>query len=276
MARVIYNLFFHPLRHFPGPLFNRASRLPWAWHLHSGTLFSNSHALHSRYGHVVRVAPNELSFTDPAAWRDIYGHRSEKEAGPGVMPQLHRDMRVYSISDRLPETIFTASPEKHAMLRRTLAPAFSDKRMREQAPIIGRYVNLLMTRLREVAARGEAANVTNWYTWTTFDLIGDLALGSSLGCLEKSDFHPWVSALDESMTAGVKTVQPLKALEFNWLVESLVMFGMRMTKRHLDYVSLFLQKRVATDVERPDFIEEFVQLEKNKVCDASNAPTGCD
>lgn len=29
--------------------------------------------LHDKYGDVVRVAPNELSYTNPDAWQEIYG-----------------------------------------------------------------------------------------------------------------------------------------------------------------------------------------------------------
>jgi hypothetical protein len=37
--------------------------------------------MHEKYGDVVRVAPNELSFAGEEAWRDIYTHRpGHKEA----------------------------------------------------------------------------------------------------------------------------------------------------------------------------------------------------
>lgn len=32
--------------------------------------------LHIKYGHTVRIAPNELSFTSDTAWKTVYGHRS--------------------------------------------------------------------------------------------------------------------------------------------------------------------------------------------------------
>lgn len=32
-------------------------------------------ALHEKYGPVVRVAPNEVSFSSPSSWEDIYGFR---------------------------------------------------------------------------------------------------------------------------------------------------------------------------------------------------------
>jgi hypothetical protein len=72
---IIYNLFFHPLRKFPGPLLERASGIPWALRQIAGVQARHTQKLHERYGPVVRIGPKHLSFTDPKAWKDIYGHR---------------------------------------------------------------------------------------------------------------------------------------------------------------------------------------------------------
>jgi hypothetical protein len=61
-----------PLRHFPGPLL---AKLSDAWLIavtFSGRRAYIIHALHQRYGPVVRIAPNELSFASAAAAHDIY------------------------------------------------------------------------------------------------------------------------------------------------------------------------------------------------------------
>lgn len=72
LISVVYNLCFHPLRHFPGPPLARVTRL-WAriGNFH-GRKSERVHAAHVKYGSVVRVGPNELSFSDPGAVKDIY------------------------------------------------------------------------------------------------------------------------------------------------------------------------------------------------------------
>ncbi|KAL8665270.1 MAG: hypothetical protein Q9168_007733 [Polycauliona sp. 1 TL-2023] len=75
VIKVIYNLRFHPLARFPGPTLWAVSRIPYALTLLKGDLTQRTKELHDRYGHVVRLAPNELSFVDPQAWQDIYTHR---------------------------------------------------------------------------------------------------------------------------------------------------------------------------------------------------------
>jgi hypothetical protein len=73
VAHVIYNLYFHPIASFPGPFFRRISRIPWTLALLRGTAVFDAADLHNKYGPVVRLAPNELAFRDPRAWRDVMG-----------------------------------------------------------------------------------------------------------------------------------------------------------------------------------------------------------
>lgn len=68
----LYNYFFHPLRNLPGPPLARISRL-WSriGNFH-GRKSERIHEAHVKYGPVVRVGPNEISFADPAAVQEIY------------------------------------------------------------------------------------------------------------------------------------------------------------------------------------------------------------
>ena len=45
-------------------------------------------SLHDKYGSVVRIAPNDLSFSSPPAYKDIYGFSNERR-------QLEKDQRFY-------------------------------------------------------------------------------------------------------------------------------------------------------------------------------------
>ncbi|KAL5592819.1 hypothetical protein FOBRF1_013127 [Fusarium oxysporum] len=69
---ILYNLFFHPLRSYPGPVLAKISII-WSRQANFyGLKYMRIHEAHRKYGPVVRIAPNELSFADPAAVRDIY------------------------------------------------------------------------------------------------------------------------------------------------------------------------------------------------------------
>jgi hypothetical protein len=72
----VYNLCFHPLaRRFPGPKLWAASRLPYIFALMTGNLVRRQREFHEIYGHHVRIAPDEVSFSDEQSWNDIYAFR---------------------------------------------------------------------------------------------------------------------------------------------------------------------------------------------------------
>lgn len=79
---VLYNLYFHPLRNFPGPRLYAALRLPYTVNILSGNPHFVVADLHEEYGPVVRIAPDELAFAGQDAWRDIYGTHDGKMSLP--------------------------------------------------------------------------------------------------------------------------------------------------------------------------------------------------
>ena len=135
---------------------------------------------HDRYGPVVRVMPNELSFNTAKAWDDIYGHRVG-------LPNMDKDPIHVGAVEAIPgATNLTMAPDiHHARQRRALAHAFSKQALLEQEPILRGYVDLFVQKLREMAHRGEAANMVSWFNFCTFDIIGDLSFGEPFGCLSE-------------------------------------------------------------------------------------------
>ncbi|KAF6807631.1 cytochrome p450 [Colletotrichum sojae] len=250
-AYAFYNLFLHPLRRFPGPLSMRASRWPFCYKLLTGTLPYDMLDLHNRYGPVVRIAPDELAFHDSRAWKDIMGHRAQGGA------EMDKSQKFYRAVPGAPSDIVNSGREEHSALRRSLAHGFSERSMRDQQPIIMKYVDLLMERLREHGAGGDKAlDLAAWYNYTTFDVIGDLAFGEAFGCLDGSDYHPWVRAIFQLARVGTvlqtATHYPfIKTLMMALVPESVK----RQRDSHEEFTKAKLRRRLELGQDRPDLIE---------------------
>jgi len=63
-------------------------------------------------------------------------------------------------------------------------PCILGEGLRNQEGLIGKYVDRLITRLKEVARTGWATDMVGWYTMTGFDVIGYL-----FHCLEAGEPH---------------------------------------------------------------------------------------
>lgn len=78
-------------------------------------------------------------------------------------------------------SIVSADGAVHARQRRLLAYAFSDKALRQQEDLLLKYVDLMMTRLTEIAkSANPVANMVQWLDLATFDIVSDLSFGMSL------------------------------------------------------------------------------------------------
>lgn len=145
----MYNLFLSPLRTIPGPKLWAISQLPYSRLSVSGEGHIRMRELHAKYGDVVRIAPNQVAFVDPRAWKDTMGHRKM-----GQLENL-RDPTVYMLSGT--GVIGPISSEAHGAQRRILSHGFSAQSLLEQQPLIQQYVDLLIERLKENSQGGARA-----------------------------------------------------------------------------------------------------------------------
>lgn len=187
MSYLVYNVFFHPLREYPGPRLWAASRIPWCYHQYHGQLHYRILQLHIQYGHTVRVAPNELSYTCEAAWSAIYGHHKQEMSKDPIF-RLHTPTGA--------QNILVADKETHSRQRRQLSHAFSESALREQEPILHFYAGKLLSQLsRRCDAGQQPLDMVAWLTFASFDLIGHMSFGENFGCLDSGNYMPFVRAI---------------------------------------------------------------------------------
>jgi cytochrome P450 len=136
--------------------------------------------------------------------------------------------------------------------------------MQDQQPLIMRYVELLMKRLKEKTRdevgrpREAVVDLAAWFNFATFDVIGDLAFGEPFGCLEESRFHPWVGAI----LHGVEQFGMMIAMQ--WYFPGLLAFIKRVMPggyigAQIDLQTAYARERItnrlALDTDRADFVQ---------------------
>src|SRR5271170_1777092 len=108
--------FRDPLRPLPGPILYRLSKWRLALDDFRALRTRTIHALHAKYGPVVRTGPSEVSFASLSALRQIYG------AGSGF--ERSTFYRIFDVYGR--KNLFTfASAEDHGRRKKTLHHAYS-------------------------------------------------------------------------------------------------------------------------------------------------------
>jgi cytochrome P450 len=205
-------------------------------------------SLHERYGEVVRIRPDTLSFSGSQAAKDILTNK----AGHG---QLQKDPKIYIRDPNGFHSILsTPSDADHSRYRRLLSHGFSEKAIREQESVLKEYVDLFIQGLHKRCKEGPQDMVA-WFNWTTFDLIGDLTFDRSFDCLQNQAYHEWIPFV----FGGIKSVliaselgrYPLVMTLVSWfsrrkILEALTIGG-QFTRERVDH-------RIASSTDRLDFL----------------------
>lgn len=187
----------HPLRKIPGPLSASFSNALYSWNFMRGRQPYRQLELHEKYGSIVRVAPNEVSFSSARSWLEIYGPR--KGIGTFIKSEF------YDGGNFAAEALSIVSerdPKKHAEMRKYLASAFSDRSLKAQEPLIAHSVDLFVEKLGEAGQGNRGTNMVMWYNLMTFDIIGSLAFGQDFGGVESGTEHFWVAIVSKSLRLG--------------------------------------------------------------------------
>lgn len=161
---------------------------------------------HEKYGPVVRIGPNRLSYDGEVGWPSIFAHRRPGE------PEYEKAPSPFG--DKL--TLLLANKENHRRQRRQLAHAFSDSSLVQQEATVIKYIDMLMASLTKLAKAGEPLDVVQWLNFTTFDIIGDLAFSDSFRSLESSQYNPWVLAIFQGIrgAAFLRFLMPYPIIQF--------------------------------------------------------------
>ncbi|CAG9984159.1 unnamed protein product [Clonostachys byssicola] len=247
---LIYNVFFHPLRKFPGPKLWAATLFPWIKSFISGNMHNKSLELHNKYGPIVRTGPNELSFASPESWQAVMGHRKPGQPENGKAS-------YYGASN--PNSMVFTDRENHARMRRIVSHGFSASSMLKQQPVIKLYVDKFIQQLYNNCQDGNAKlNVCAWFNHVTFDIIGDLSFGESFGCLETGRMHPWVGMIFatvkvNAMRMALSRVQILRPFLTLMIPSDLI----KKVIEHKELTKEKVRKRLGQD-PRPDFFQAMV------------------
>ncbi|KAJ4299382.1 hypothetical protein N0V90_004627 [Kalmusia sp. IMI 367209] len=218
---------------------------------------------HDRYGPVVRIAPNELSYADAAAWRDIYGNR------PGHQPFERNRTWFKKMSPDEPHSLMGYDEEAHARQRRAFSNSFSERSLKDQSPIIESYLDTFMNQLKAPTSGRQwtkkTVDLSQWFVFLMFDIAGDLSFGESFRCLQSGKAHPWVEIAQDfgkglSLIASVNLYPPVDKL-LRYVIPKKIR---QRQLNHREMSAAMARKRLAMNVDRPDWVSPAKKYDDQK------------
>ncbi|KAJ4481991.1 cytochrome P450 [Lentinula aciculospora] len=188
---MLYRLFFHPLRRYPGPVL---AALTEGYELYyniivGGGLVNEIEKLHEKYGPAIRVGPNTLHFNYPQAYHDIYTYGSTLVKDPGF---------YHSMVAHIRQSGFAFCDPQHAKIRRGLmSPLFSRRAVLELD--FEQIDKLLAVFSEHYSSPDSSVEMTSAYRSLTTDIITSYCFAECPNTLDIPDFsHPIIRYVEET------------------------------------------------------------------------------
>ncbi|GME64425.1 Cytochrome p450 [Neofusicoccum parvum] len=124
------------------------------------------------------------------SWKDIYGHKTASKQG-----HVQKDPSFYQPDYNGRTSMLTKIDDhEHSRARKVFTNAFSDRALKAQEPLIHNHVDKFISIIRQKSTEkpGQPIDAVKLLNCLTFDIIGDLAFGESLGLLETAEYNDWL------------------------------------------------------------------------------------
>ncbi|KIW99847.1 uncharacterized protein Z518_10775 [Rhinocladiella mackenziei CBS 650.93] len=178
-----YRICLHPLAQFPGPFISKITDWSIVFQAASGDRHIETWTEHEKYGSIVRIGPNTLSFNTVTALKTIYSSRKANVQKANWYRTIDAGSKAFSVHSEIDKS-------RHAFRRRVLDQAFSESALSDAQSFILEDVKTWVVCLgADIEKRGwtVARNMKDWCNWLGFDMMGDLTFGKSFGCVTKGE-----------------------------------------------------------------------------------------
>ena len=154
---IIYARTLHPLASVPGPFWPSISRTWLMWRMHVGDLEIVLREAHAQYGSLVRIAPDEVSSSNPAELPLVYRMQKPLEKTVWYLPW--RAMPTYH---ERPDMFTTMNNKDHAAYKKIIASTLTMGSVLRNEEHMDDCVRLFIDRAGEFADREEPFDFGLW------------------------------------------------------------------------------------------------------------------
>ncbi|KAK4444691.1 hypothetical protein QBC34DRAFT_181791 [Podospora aff. communis PSN243] len=183
LAWLLRNRYGKGLNKYPGPFL--ASLTDW-WRfldVYRQRPEQTHIALHKKYGPVVRLGPNALSFSDPDALKTIYG------LNKGFIKSDFYVVQQSVVKGHSLQSLFsTTDNDFHMQFRRCVNSAFAMSALVQYEPFVDNTTKLFLKQTEKLFITSpKKCDFTRWLQFYAFDVIGEITYSKRHGFIEKNE-----------------------------------------------------------------------------------------
>ncbi|KAF2727605.1 cytochrome P450 [Polyplosphaeria fusca] len=174
LDRIIFNRFFHPLRHFPGPYWASVTRLWIAYHNIKADECELELALHRKYGPVLRITPTMLLVSDAKKLPEVY-HRHANKSNHYITGSFGKTESLFNMRDH----------KHHAHFRKIAAGPYAFSNIKKMEPLVDHRIAVWLDKIGHLFAQtGKQFDFAPWAVFMAYDIISEIGFGAPFGFVE--------------------------------------------------------------------------------------------
>ncbi|KAL6240286.1 hypothetical protein RBB50_012792 [Rhinocladiella similis] len=229
----LYRIYLHPLSKYPGPKLYHTTNLVRVHFVLRGGWVHKVTELHERFGPVVRVGPNEISYVTEQAWADIYKSRKRERDGTTTTTTTTntQEQQLKKFMPRPPGfqhgLMDNPIDDEQALCRKVLVAGMNDRAVRaKESSVLQKNIGLLISKMKtkikivtsktrsaegvvedsklepehDMEGEGEAIlDLANCLECVAMDIIGDFVSGETFRCLDNLELNPLFDKIVNSL-----------------------------------------------------------------------------
>lgn len=205
LARTVHTVFLGELSRVPGPKLAAATRLYELYHINiKNDWYEHIVRLHTLYGPMVRIGPNEVHFNDAHFTNEHHKQAHLRKCSTYYGSLSH-------IMGGMPD------PTSHAQRKSIIQPLFGGQRLADfSSRELNSHIRKLCEHLRAEADSGREVNLTHYLWAFTTDVMFDYVLGQDFKLGDTPDLQSLhdktraFSAID--LVTVLRSIKPVAAL----------------------------------------------------------------
>ncbi|KAI1387522.1 cytochrome P450 [Hypoxylon trugodes] len=194
ISLVVYRLFLHPLAKVPGPRIAAITSLWYVFQVKKGRMLILNRDLHRKYGPVVRISPNEISFDSEEAYRAIYtgSHYIQKgdfywalDTHPGKLDWRFRREQTDKFALNAEMDI-----NRYRNNRRNIGPTYAASSVKKYGPRLDGVMDEFVAKLQTQG--GQVLDYTDWVHLVVVECLGAVTLNWSPDFVKDGSDHGYL------------------------------------------------------------------------------------
>ncbi|KAI0868045.1 putative benzoate 4-monooxygenase cytochrome P450 [Hypoxylon argillaceum] len=274
------------LRHIPGPFpacITNFQRMSWIGTKRAHLILQD---VHTKYGEVVRIGPNMVSFSNPEAIPTVYPTRAGFPKA-----DFYATLRPYTRGGGAQLAVFNTTDEAiHKQIKTPIALMFSPSNSASFEGLVDEVLVCLEEQLEtRFLANKEIFNLGEWLQFFAFDVMGTMTFSKRYGFLDTGKDE---GGMIDSILHFMRDAAPMTQVPWlDWTLRKnkigdaiLRMFGTTASLKILGFVGNAIKEKQLSlsknesggdekDNGRKDFLTRFIELQRGNPNIPHWAPT---